>query len=88
MPARVGESRTCETCGVQIVFLRHGRTGKLAPIEVVPNRTGRFTVNWTDHTYSTVFQFKDPGEDYYRNHYETCPQAKFWRDRSAVQTSE
>lgn len=84
MPARMGERRQCEKCGAEIVFLRHERTGKLAPVEAAPNRTGNFVVDWESRTYKTFFELKRPDQDYYQNHYVTCPSAQFFRQRAGV----
>lgn len=85
MPAHLGETRQCERCGVEVVFLRHLRTGKLAPIEALPNRSGSFTVEWEALTYATFFGLKQLKENYYQNHYVTCPQAQFFRERTSSQ---
>lgn len=84
MPARRGDTSTCETCGVEIVFLRHVRTGNLAPIESKPDPAGRYSVDWETKTYSFVTDLKTRGQHYHENHYVRCPQAKFWRVRSAA----
>jgi hypothetical protein len=82
MAARLGEVRHCERCGAEIVFLRHDRTGKLAPMEALPNRAGAFTVDWQNKTYATFFGLKELDQDYYQNHYATCPSAQFFRERT------
>ena len=83
MPAQLGETRKCEVCGTEVRFLRHQRTGNLAPIESAPTPAGRFEVNWDELTYRTVFTLKKPSRDYHENHYVRCQEAKFFRERSA-----
>lgn len=83
MPAQTGECGQCEKCGTEIIFLRHARTGKLAPIEVKPDPQGRFQINWQDQTYTTIFTPKVSRQDYYENHYVRCPAAQFFRNRSS-----
>lgn len=91
MPATLGEKRRCEKCGTDIIFLKHEKTGKLAPIELQQRAQGRFAVNWSDLSYRTVagtakdgtaFSQRKPGQDYWENHYLSCPEAQFFRNRT------
>ena len=91
MPATLGEKRRCERCGKDVIFLKHEKTGKLAPMEVEPRPDGRFAINWEDNSYRTVagtskdgtqFSQRRQGRDYHENHYTICPDAQFFRDRS------
>jgi hypothetical protein len=83
MPARRGDISTCESCGVEIVFLRHTRTGNLAPIEAKPDPSGRYVIDLVTNTYALVTGMKSADMHYHENHYVRCPQAKFWRTRGA-----
>lgn len=97
MPAQLGERRQCEKCGKEIIFLKHEKSGKLAPIEVEPQPEGRFEVDWDSNSYRTIagkskdgslFSQRRHGESYYENHYVTCPEAQFFRDRTATRGRE
>lgn len=83
MSATQGERRSCEKCGVEIAFLRHDKTGRLAPIEVAPIESGKFEVDWVDHTYRTFYGLKQKHVPYYTNHYASCPEAQFFRAAGA-----
>lgn len=63
----------CRTCGADIYWLKHSKTGKAAPIEVAERDDGNVLVDLSAGTYSITFK------GHHRvNHFMTCPQAKTW----------
>lgn len=75
--------RPCGSCGEPVLWLKHARTGRPAPIE---SRTdaerGNILVDLDAGTYAIIPA--GPEREQHRgwlhlNHFVTCPQAKTWR---------
>lgn len=80
----------CRTCGAPVVFLRHIRTGKVAPIETTPSPDGDVAVG-AQYMIVPALQrdaYRARGELLYKNHYATCPQARFWHAESRQSRQE
>ncbi len=62
----------CRSCGAAIYWLRHEKTGKLAPIDAAPSPNGNCLLNLKDGTYRLAL-----GQDgtLHIHHFATCPQA-------------
>jgi len=66
---------TCKSCGARIYWLRHERTGNLAPIDVDVSFKGNIAVNLEAGTYT----IHEGGSR--RNHFATCEAAAKWRGK-------
>lgn len=74
---------TCSKCPVKIVYRRHVRTNKSAPIEVEPVAKGNIRLIDEGH-YEVITKDNParPGERLFLNHHVTC-EAVVRRRRSA-----
>lgn len=79
------ETGVCRTCGAPVLWLRHERTQKIAPIERDPSPLGNVVVDCSAGTYRLVTVHHDPQTNYRLNHYARCRDASFWRRQSAAQ---
>jgi hypothetical protein len=66
----MAKTSACTSCGAPIYWLKHEKTGKLAPIDVTPNLTGNCLVNVAEGTYRLA-----------RGQGGTCPQAATHRPK-------
>lgn len=64
----------CLTCGEEIVWAKHERTGKRMPLEDTRER-GRFVMREDGETYEAA-------PTLYVSHFANCPQARFWKGRT------
>lgn len=72
---------TCEKCARGIVFVRHERTQRLAPIDAVPTPGGNCLIDPTNMTYKIIppqEQAQYPGQ-LHKPHWATCPYAAEFR---------
>jgi hypothetical protein len=73
----------CRSCDAPILWLRHARTGKRAPIDAEPVPEGNIVVG-DDGTYVTLnaaqaAEVASRGGPLHFNHFMTCPDAADWR---------
>ena len=74
------EVSECGSCGAPVLWLKHERTGRAAPINTGFSENGNILIHRTARTYRIV-----PSDErvIYRgwlhtSHFVTCPQAKTW----------
>lgn len=79
MAARVSR---CRSCGADVWWLEHVRTGRRAPIDVEPNAAGNVVVSLEDEQYRLAVP-GDPQGERHSNHFATCPDAERWREGGA-----
>jgi len=72
------EPSRCRSCGAAVLWLRHHRTGRLAPIDAEPADNG-IAILVGDDRYAIVVQATPAPITRYAPHYATCPQAATWR---------
>jgi hypothetical protein len=77
------ETGTCRTCGMAIVWLRHERTQRKAPIEWDERVGGNVVADMLAGTYR-IGRASELDRPLRVNHYSRCPQAQIWRERSAA----
>jgi hypothetical protein len=68
-----------------VLWLRHARTGRAAPIDAEPAPTGNIVVS-DDGTYVALNpeqarQTRERGGPLHLNHFVTCPDRKDWKTR-------
>lgn len=69
----------CRSCGAEVIWLVHARTGKPAPIDVEPVEGGN--VRRLGEGQYVIDAAPDlMGEPRYVSHYVTCPDAERWRE--------
>ena len=73
------ETQSCRSCGAPVVFARHERTGKPAPLE--PDPAGRWTIV---HPHYFEASPNVRPEHRYTNHFATCPAAARHRAPSSA----
>ena len=74
----------CSSCGRGIVWLKHERTGKVAPIERIATPDGNCAIDEEKGTYrivSTITEREQLIGRLYRSHFMTCPKAREHRRR-------
>ena len=76
MSTRQQPIRECASCGAPIVWLKHERTGRAAPIDAHETPGGNIEVNLIAGTYRLVPAV--PGVRAHTNHFSICPQAPVW----------
>lgn len=76
---------TCSSCGAPVIWLKHAKTGKPAPINATVDPGGNIVVYPDTGTYAMVslrempgFRAAYPGTEFHTNHFANCPQAKSW----------
>ena len=62
----------CKYCGVEVWWLRHVQTGKVAPIDTEPAPNGNVVVSRADGQYRLATATDDEREPRYLNHHVTC----------------
>lgn len=68
----------CRSCRAEILWLKHGKTGKPAPIDAKPVPTGgNIRVDLAAGTYEIVPKAARTGP-LRTNHFTTCPQTARW----------
>lgn len=84
------ERKTCRSCGAEVVWLKHVRTGKPAPIDAVPNPAGNIVIHLDRGTYENVpADERDTQRDWlHTNHFQTCASADFWKKRGSLRDTE
>lgn len=80
---QIDETR-CRSCGAEIVWRKHRRTGKRAPIEAQSHPAGNVELLSDGVSYVTYGQAdaelrRTHGMQLYRNHFMTCPQGRSWK---------
>lgn len=69
---------SCRSCHAEILWLKHGKTGKPAPINAKPVPTGgNIRVDLTLGTYDIVPKAERTGP-LRTNHFSSCPQMAHW----------
>jgi hypothetical protein len=75
--------KTCRSCGVQIIFARNAKSGKVQIFDPTPvhgDDGGAFLIVSGQATHVPV---EKRGETpLFRDHHVSCPDAKRWRGRS------
>lgn len=87
------ETDTCRTCPAPVVWRKHERTGKAAPVDRYPVPTGNVVLVGAD-AYRVLTKAEmaemdtpkldglgDPDPDRYTLHFATCPDAPTHRRR-------
>ncbi len=77
----------CKRCGAPIYWLKHHRTGKLAPIDAKPSaETGNLIIDLEDGRYFSSGRLDGLPPELlagpqlrYTNHFATCPDRERWR---------
>jgi len=73
-------SDVCASCGAPIVWARHERTGKPAPIDKHPRPGGNVEVMQT--LDGVTYRIVKPGPGAaLTNHFATCHEAEDWRGK-------
>ena len=62
----------CRSCGAPVYWLRHARTGNLAPIDIEEGFGGNITIDLWREEYTIVPKGSAPSSDRHRNHFSTC----------------
>jgi hypothetical protein len=82
------ERKTCRSCGAEVVWLRHVRTGKMAPIDALPTATGNIVIYRDQGTYEHIPAGSGEREALrgwlHTNHFSTCPSAAHWKQRGSL----
>ena len=78
----------CRSCGEEVAWLRHQKTGNPAPIELAPapDGLGNIRTNLDDGTYRVLGKAELETIGPWRkvlslNHFSRCPQAGRWHKR-------
>ena len=87
------ERKHCRTCGAEVYWLRHVHTGKMAPIDAVPDAAGNVVIHLDRGTYENVpagdrEAHRDGDRRLHTNHFQTCPQSDGWKRRGSVRETE
>ncbi len=81
--------QTCRSCGAPILWRKHQRTGKPAPIDAEPNpdgnvlllRENRYRALSREEREAAIARMEGP---LHTNHFQTCPQQKMWSRKVEV----
>jgi hypothetical protein len=91
---RLPGSSLCRSCGAEVFWLKHEKTGKPAPINVGGDLQGNITVSLGDGTYRVEARARleemraeiaerEAGAPsphvLHTNHFQTCPSAGAWK---------
>ena len=83
---RLPGSSLCRSCGAEVFWLKHEKTGKPAPINVGGDLQGNITVSLADGTYRVEGRERLSEiragilpEILHTNHFQTCSSAGAWR---------
>lgn len=76
------ETQSCRSCGAPVVFARHSRTGRMAPLERDP--AGRFTVVHPDYFLASP---NIAAEHRWSSHFARCPGAARHRSTPTKETA-
>jgi hypothetical protein len=81
--------QACGSCGVEVVFLEHVRTLRVAPIELSSDPGGNIGIDLLAGTYMVLnkVQLEDArraGKKLHLNHFASCPQAGSWHRTPAA----
>ncbi len=75
----------CGSCNARILWLKHAKTGKPAPINFDTDPAGNIVIYPDKGIYAVIsprempgFQAAFPAMQFHLNHFVTCPQAKTW----------
>lgn len=75
----------CNSCGAPIIWLKHAKTGKPAPINAALDLAGNIVIYPEQGIYVMVsphemagFRLAYPDKEFHLNHFASCPQAKTW----------
>ncbi|MDP9350374.1 MAG: hypothetical protein M3P51_02360 [Chloroflexota bacterium] len=73
----------CRSCGAPVIWLRHDRTGNLAPIDAEPGGNGNCLPIPSGHYVNlTPLEMLDPDNQgkVHTNHFQTCKDKEMWRN--------
>lgn len=81
----------CDSCGIEVVFLEHIRTLRLAPIELAEDPDGNIGINLVDGTYmilnkATREAAVAAGKRLHVNHFARCPKAAWHRSQATARS--
>lgn len=91
---RLPGSSLCRSCGAEVFWLKHEKTGKPAPINVAGDPQGNITVSLSAGTYRVEskarleemraeIEEREAGAPWphvlHTNHFQTCPAAGAWK---------
>lgn len=84
------ERKQRRSCGADVYWLRHARTGKMAPIDAAPDPAGNIIVHLDQGTYENIPKDeREAQRDWLRtSHFQTCPSAEFWKKRGDLRDTE
>lgn len=78
----------CRSCGAEVIWAIHERTGKTAPIDARPVPDGSIVLlpltmfGETPYRILGLAERTTPGDnDRYTPHYQTCPDARRYREQ-------
>lgn len=78
----------CESCGAQILWLRHVKSGKAAPIDAEGDQSGNVVRVGADQYRMLTKAERDAGAaqttPLHLPHFATCPQAPAWKGKHRV----
>ncbi len=74
----------CRSCNAEILWLKHAKSGKLAPIDAKPVPTGgNIRVDLAQGTYSIVPKAERTGP-LRTSHFSTCPHMAKWQKKGSI----
>ena len=75
------EQAQCRSCGAPIIWIRHGTTGSLLPLDAAPVDNGNMQI--VDDKAVNIGGLFEPVADApkYVNHFSTCPDSKRWKKK-------
>lgn len=84
------ERKRCRSCGAEIYWLKHVRTGKMAPIDAPPNPAGNIVIHLDHGTYENrpADEREAQADWLHTNHFQTCPSASGWKKRGSIRDTE
>ena len=81
------DASTCRSCGAPVVWRRHAKTGKWAPIDATPAAEGNVVMLARSDRYAIVPRGElgqDDARPRYTPHFATCPHAAAHRAREGT----
>lgn len=80
----MAEQKRCKSCGALIMWAKNERTGRAAPIDVVPDEGGNVLMLDPDedgvwYRVLNKEQRDKVNEPLRTSHFQTCPQANNWK---------
>ncbi len=86
----MSNQQTCRSCGAPVLWRKHQRTGKPAPIDAEPNPDGNVVLLGEERYYVLSPKERETWTSrvegsLHTNHFQTCPQQKLWSRKVEVQ---